>query len=105
MPHSDVHWMSSWCLAADVQVGSLCQKFGLCLFVLSGLRMCGCFITPHKNVSHAQVWQGSQPGSSVHEMDPWMALQPFRDNRPINGGTGCTEEMVTLVRSLNFELD
>mmetsp|Transcript_15542 Transcript_15542/g.42132 ORF Transcript_15542/g.42132 Transcript_15542/m.42132 type:complete len:226 (-) Transcript_15542:487-1164(-) len=52
-----------------------------------------------------KVWQGSQPGSSVHEMDPWMALQPFRDNRPINGGTGCTEEMVTLVRSLNFELD
>jgi len=65
----------------------------------------------HEGVAHhglhllVQVWQGSHPGKSVHEMDPWTALQPFRDNRPINGGPGCTEELVMLVRSLNFELD
>ena len=53
-----------------------------------------------------QVWQGSRPGStSPHVMETCAALQPYKDNRPVNGGPGCTEELVTASRGLNFELD
>lgn len=34
-----------------------------------------------------------------------QVLQPMRDVRPSNGGPGFSEEMVTYVRALNYDLD
>ncbi|KXZ52377.1 hypothetical protein GPECTOR_9g421 [Gonium pectorale] len=39
-------------------------------------------------------------GCDFHEV-----LEPLRDIRPMNGGPGYSEDMVTYVRSLNFELE
>ncbi len=37
--------------------------------------------------------------------DMYDVLEPFRSTRPINGGPAYSDELVTLVRSLNFDLD
>lgn len=59
--------------------------------------------------ARAQVWQGCLIAPSEAEppvrTDPWEVLQPLRDNRPVHGGTACAEEVVMLVRGLNFQLD
>lgn len=49
--------------------------------------------------------EGAAATSEASERtDVWELLQPLRDNRPVNGGTGCAEEMVEHVRGLNYEL-
>ncbi|MEW5300245.1 MAG: hypothetical protein WDW36_003187 [Sanguina aurantia] len=40
-----------------------------------------------------------------HGCDMEEVLQPMRDVRPSNGGPGFSEEMVTYVRALNYDLD
>lgn len=51
-----------------------------------------------------QVWQGaSKAGSPEQSID--AALEPLRQLRASNGGHVYSEEMVTFVRSLNFDLE
>ncbi len=52
-----------------------------------------------------QVCQGLRDPATGQQQDLWALLAPVRAIRPSQGGPAFSEEMVTFIRSLNFDLD
>jgi hypothetical protein len=66
-----------------------------------------CFITmPQRTatLTCSQVCQGA-PTADGARVDMYSLLQPLRDLRPSHGGPGYSEEVLTELRALNFDLD
>lgn len=65
-----------------------------------------CALNPIHIFLWTQVVSGwAAPNGQGQPSDFFKVLAPQRALRPMNGGLGFTEEAVTFIRALNFDLD